>query len=158
MTISDVKIKDNPEFINTTIKMLHNISTRQFALNMDFDIKKALHIVKVKVKADIAIRFMEDQHFTQTIDICSFLKNIGKSWQSKFIFGDLNQYDIPRGCPIPAKLHQLHNSTSDISFIPMKLIPDAKFLAIFDIFTFVKKRATPITLLKFEGALKHNDL
>ena len=68
MTISDVKIKDNPEFITTTITLLHNDSTRQFAMNMDFELKKAIHIVKVKAKADIHIQLMEDQHFSQTIE------------------------------------------------------------------------------------------
>lgn len=159
MTISDIKIKDNPDLITTTVKLLHNDSSRQFAMNMEYAIKKDLQHVKVRAKADISIQFMEDQHFSQVIDICSFIKNSGISWQTKFILGDLDQYPhIPRSCPILAKLYVLHNTTTDLRFIPMKIIPDAKFLATFDIFTIVKRRAISITLLKFEGALKNNNL
>ena len=159
MTISDIKVKDNPERVTSTVKLLHNDSSRQFALNMDFDVKKEVRNVKVKAKVQITMQFMENQQFNQIIDICSFLQNTGKSWQMKFIFGNLDQYpNIPKGCPISPGKYLLHNTTSDLNSIPMKIIPEVKFLATFDVFTLVKKRPVPIFLMQFEGALKHNSL
>ena len=155
MTITDIKIKDNPEIVSSSIKLMHNDSKRQYALDMEFDTKKALKNVKVKVNIEMRMKFLENQYFSQTMDICHFLKNHGTNWQTKFIIGDLNQYPgLPNECPINSSFYYAKNLTSDLNFIPMKIIPETKFLATFDVFTYIKKRSVPVSLYKFEGSLK----
>lgn len=160
-TLTDIKIKDDSSYVNTTMKLAHNIPERQFALDMDITYFKIFPNLKMKISVEVLLKATQNRlHLVnQTIDVCSLLTHGGTNWHIKAMLGDLDKYpNIPRGCPIMPGHYFLKNFTINIKQIPLKIIPEVETFGVFEIFTVVKKRSVVISNIKIDSVVKYNDL
>ena len=134
---------------------------RQYFLDLDYQLYKELNNVKIKVSLEVQVKPSQNRmHFVnQTLDVCSIISNGARNWQIKTVLGDLNKYpNVPKSCPIRPGHYFIKNYTTDISQIPMAVVPELLSFANFEVFTIIKKRLITTNNINVDAELKYNEL
>lgn len=143
------------------MRLCHNISNRQYALDIDVHVRQIIRSIKVKVSVEVLIKETNNRiHITnQTVDMCTFMSQGPKNWQMKVLIGGFNRFsNLPKSCPIMPGNYSVKNFTTDIKHIPMRIIPEAQTFAVFQVISVVNKRISNLANVKVDAEVKYNEL
>ena len=152
---------NDPDYANISIRLVHNNTNRQYAVDVHHQFFKVINNLKFRVSVEVQLKESNSRiHFVnQTLDFCNILSNGARNWQLKAIIGDLSKHpNLPKACPINPGHYFIKNFTTDIKQIPLKVIPESKTFGSFEMFTVVKKRSITIANIKADAELKYNEL
>ena len=161
MTVSDIRIKDNPRYSNTSMKLLHNDTEKQYFMDVDVQIKVEFKNMKSHIIIDCIMEGSNTRrtYLDQIIDCCTLVKHMPAKWELKAIFGDFTKFTyLPETCPIKPGHYYVHNFTTDLKYIPLKIVPKMKCFSSYEYFTIIKKRKVITSIGKVESELRYNDL
>ena len=161
ITITDFKVQDNSAFINTSVKLVHTDTNKQYIIDVDVETKMQLENLKIQTLMEALVEGSTNRitFINHIIDYCKLFMHISPSWQLKLVMGDPTRFsNIPKTCPIKPGHYFVRNFTSDLKYFPMKVIPKMKFFTSFEIFTIIKKRKIITSLVKVYSELRYNNL
>ena len=146
---------------NISVRLVHNNTNRLYAVDINYELYKVVHNFKVKISVEVQLKESHNRiHLVnQTLDACTILHHGATNWALKVLMGDLINYpNIPKDCPINPGHYFIKNFTTDVKLIPMKVIPESKTFANFEMFTVINKRSITIAIIKVDAELKYNEL